>query len=110
MGHKIEQIKFVFGSSNIVKLESDSFVPGNFGMQIKTGSIAFEKNKRSGKNNQKLKILNLQDGTKNISEICKRADENFKDLKTLFDECRHKFDNNHIILIQKYRFEEPDFK
>ena len=46
-------------------------MPGNFGMQIKTGSIAFEKNKRSGKNNQKLKILNLQDGTKNILKFAR---------------------------------------
>ena len=57
MGHKNEQIKLFFCTSNIVKLESDSFVPGNFGMQIKTGSIAFEKNKRSGKINQKIENI-----------------------------------------------------
>ena len=59
IGHTNEQFKVVNGTSIIVKLESDSTLPGNFGVQVKTGSTAIEKFKRSGKYNEKTEIIDI---------------------------------------------------
>ena len=46
---------------------------------------------------KKLKTMILREGKNYISENCKKANENFKNLKISIDECMNKFNNNNFL-------------
>ena len=64
IGHKNEHVKVVFGTSIILKLESEATMAGNFCIHVRIRSTAMKLLKVLQNNTQKLKTSVLKDSTK----------------------------------------------
>ena len=87
----------VFGTSIILKLESEATMPVNFCIQVGIGSTAMKQLKFLENITQKLKILVLQYGTKIFWETARGPMRFSKNWEKTIDECRTKIDNNKFL-------------